>query len=439
MEAMNGKGMLQTIAIFFAALTLSEGRWESLAQDLRGDCSSKIKRTRLQLSSHAITEFLNRTGMKPAFTAAEEKVFFADLLALEERIIQKAGDLKLTDVTPAEQRTKRVSQIILPMLKRVDWLDKNPTTQSLAQDLRQWDRAREELIKRNLGLLVVAIQRIKDRSHWEFQIGEQLPKLNQAFQAFEPKFNFKFSTYAMRALFQGIGATTAKLLSPQHASARSHYLAQRIRRLKEERFRLGHPEMSVEEVAAEFKISKHQAQELLKLSSIRTIELDARLSGDSDWDQSDLIAAPEYQSESRFEVAESRANLMRELLQKITDSLTREIVQLRSQGMSLIEIAKKIDGSIQSKQGIKLRHEEGVRALRAVIAIESGHVPAPSSREVLTEFYGLYGKLKRAAHLIAADHNQTKAEILALIEYLTKDANEDWFEKILESRKSSGN
>lgn len=372
----------------------------------------------------------------PAFKAAEEKAFFANLIALEERIIEKALELKLTDVTPAEQRTKRVSHIILPMLKRIKWLESNPSTQSLAQDLRSWDQARDEFIRRNLGLLVVAVQKIKDRSHWEFQIGEQLLKLNQAFQAFEPKFGFKFSTYAMRALYQGIGATTAKLLSPHHASGRNHLLAQRIRRFKEERFRLGLGEMSVEDVATEFKISKHRAQELLLLSSVRTIDLDAKLGGDSDWDQSDLIAAPEYQSERSFDVAESRAQLMKELLQKITDSQTQEIVQLRGQGVSLIDIVKKIDGKIQSKQGIKLRYEEGIRALRAIVAIESGQVKLSTSREILMDFYGLYGRPKRATHLIAADHDRTRSEILALVERLTKDANEEWLEKILESRQA---
>jgi DNA-directed RNA polymerase sigma subunit (sigma70/sigma32) len=432
----NGKGSRRFVIILFTALFCIQGSWQALAEDLRGGCSSKIKRTGLQSSSRAITDFLNRTGMKPAFTAAEEKAFFADLLALEDRIIQKALELELTDVTPAEQRAKRVSQMILPMLKRIDWLDSNPSTQSLAQDLRSWDQARDEFIRRNLGLLVVAVQKIKDRTHWEFQIGEQLLKLNQAFQAFEPKLGFKFSTYAMRALYQGIGATTAKLLSPHYTSARNHYLAQRIRRLKEERFRLGLGEMSVEEVAAEFKISKHRAQELLLLSSIRTIDLDAKLRGDSDWDNGDLVEAPEYRSEKNFEASEQRSRLMKELLDKITDPDTREIVAMRSQGMSLIEIAKEIDGKIQSKQGIKLRYEEGLRALRAVVAIESGQVKLATSREILIDLYGLYGRPKRSAHLVASEHNRTRSEILALVERLTRDANEDWLEKILESRES---
>ncbi len=374
--------------------------------------------------------------MKPAFNAAEEKKFFAKALLLEDRIIKAAYQHKLTDVELSDKRTKKISQIILPLLKQIPALQSSPETQALAADLKEWSEMREELIKRNLGLLVVAVQRIKDHSRWEHQISDQLAKLNQAFQGFEPKLNFKFSTYAMRALFQGIGATTAKMLSPQFTNSQSHLLAKRIKARMEERFRQDNVEMSVGEIAEEFKISVHRARSLLALSSIRAIELDAKLSADSDFDNGDLVAATEYQSLRSLEKSEQRLRLIRELLDKITDPTTREVMTLKSQGLTLLDIVKRLDGEILSKQGVKLRYEEGVRALRAITAIEAGKVSLPTSKQILIDFYGLYGRQKRAHHLIAAEQNISRTEVLSIIQNLTKNANEDWLDKILESRQS---
>jgi len=373
--------------------------------------------------------------MKPAFTTEEEKVFFENLLVLEERIIQTGLRLKLIDKAPPSQRFKRIHVGILPLMKQAKQLTQNPETETLVKDLKQWDQLRTELIQRNLGLMTLAVRKTRDSSQHEYLINDLLPKLNQAFEFFEPKRGFKFSTYATLALIREVKRSVAQQFVMNITNLYSHNWAQRVQQLNQDRFDRGLPDMTVEEIAAELKISVFRAKKLLGLSQVRMINLDKEISLHSSVDQQDLIPAPQYTSESTFDRAESRLVVLNELIGKITNTRIQQIMRLKNQGKGFIEISQSFEDRTFSKQAMQLKYEDGILALRAIMAIESGAVTAPEDIDLLTSYYGLYGIQKRALHLIASDRNLKKVDILARISFLTKGVEEEHLDRIVDQKK----
>jgi len=396
-------------------------------------CKPQVKR--LRLDPDFIGSFMERNGIKTPFSTPEEKAFFQTLIALENSIIDQARDLKLTDVKSPQTRGQRIKQIILPLLSHpkinADTPQRNRKKwDKLKDDIRIWKEMREEVIKRNLGLIATAVKRIQDISLWEQMMGEQMAKLNDAFQAFEPKFNFKFSTYAMRALFEGIGRSFSRNLAPQFASYESYRLAQKIRSLQQDRLLNGEPELTVKEIAKTFKTTESNARYLLNLSQVRAIELDRQVSSDSDIDQADLIPAAQYQSEISFDVAKAKADKITQLRSSITDTQTRRILELRAKGLIFPAIAARKEITIKRPEHVRDRFQEGTRALKALIGIESGRIKSPRDIELLTTAFGLYGNEKGDLALLAFQRGDLLRDLKKELEDLLTLVDEEDLEKI---------
>ena len=402
-------------------------------------CKPRIKG--LRFDPDFIGSFMERNGIKPPFNAPEETAFFQTIIMLENSIIDQARDLKLTDLQTPQTRGQRIKQIILPLLSHPKISAETPSKNKkkwdkLKDDIRLWKEMREEVIQRNLGLIATAVKRVQDISLWEQLMGEQMAKLNAAFQAFEPKFNFKFSTYAMRALFEGIGRSFSRNLAPQFASYESYRLAQKIRSLQQDRRFKSEPELTVKEIAKMFGKTESTARYLLNLSQMRVIELDRPVSSESDIDQADLIPASSYRSEISFDVAQAKADKLAQLRDSITDKQTRRVLELRATGMIFPDIAAHKEIIIKRPAHVRARFVEGTQALKAIIGIESGRIKSPRDIELLTTAFGLYGKEKGDLSLLAVQRRDLLKDLKQELEDLLSLIDEEDLETIISLDRS---
>ena len=171
---------------------------------------------------------------------------------------------------------------------------------------------------------------------------------------------------------------------------------------------------------------------MLRLSSIRSIELDAPVDSDSGQTTGDLIAAPKSQSQFIFDQEQARVRAISLLQEKITDPETRLILQMRTNNGKLREIAAQSSLSLKSPQGIANRFVEGTLALKAIIGIESGRFPHENDKELLMDYFGLYGKSKVFPGHLAFEYSMDTQTLRAEIERLLAKVGEEDLDRVVD-------
>lgn len=254
------------------------------------------------------------------------------------------------------------------------------------QEVRE--AAREELIKRNLRLVIsIAIRYYHSQSHLSFLdlIQEGNIGLIMAVDKFDVKKGFKLSTYATwwikQAISRAINKTAETIRLPDHLFNQiSMY-----NRVLLEISKLGRESTTAEEVAAATGLKLEQIEKILKAINVNKIfSLDAPLAANNkkkNFSLLSLICGKEETPDNLVERKDVKKKLDR-ILSDILSKRSREIICLRfglcsdnadSRVYSLEEVGEKFGltrervRQIEEKALKKMRHPAHIKKFKALV------------------------------------------------------------------------
>lgn len=391
-------------------------------------CRKKIRKT----SQSVLSDFMARSGALPHLSAKEESIFFERLLQLETKIVARAEKQKLVSDIDLSSRSKTISTVILPLLGQL----KNGSSLSdeleLEIDLKLWDEMRDEFLRRNLGLIAQVARKIYFPSiPFDYQLSEYLISLNRAFYGFEPKYSFKFSTYAFQTLKRNIFRSFDQWRGPSFASRPTEAMARQLKDLNREKQRLEGRHFTREEVATHFKVKEATAETIMLLEARpKNIELDAESQIGDGRRNGDFIGLPSVNQGRDIEQSARLARLVESTWQHINDESMRKILFAFARGVEFKKVGQELE---MDRRQVSHILQQGLVTTRAVLGILSGRIKDETEQLIIKKYFGIFGETKRTTYEISRELKMTAQGVNVVIEKFLDEINEDDLNAIIEN------
>lgn len=392
-------------------------------------CREKIRKA----SQGVLADFMKRSGALPHLNAEQEAQFFDRLLKLEAKIVARAKKQKLVSDLDDRSRAKAINSVILPLLGKLQNEKSLADEAELEADLKLWNNLRDEFLRRNLGLIAQVASRVYFPSiPFDYQLSEYLIALNRAFYGFEPKFSFKFSTYAYQTLKRTVFRAFQQWQPNAFASAEALRLASILRNLNRQKQLTEGRHLSREEVAAQLKISLGRAREIMLLEARpKNIELDAELNlGEGEGIRmSDYVEIKEANPNRDIEQSARLARLVKASWQHINDESIQKILRAFSQGLEFKVVAKELGFD---RRQVSYLLKQGLLATRAVLGILSDRITDEKEIMVLKKYFGLFGEEKKTNHQISRELKISAQSVRLVIDSSLEKIDEEYLQVLLE-------
>jgi RNA polymerase primary sigma factor len=302
-------------------------------------------------SADSVRVYLKEIGRVPLLTGPDEvrlaKRMEAGLEAVDELAVLNAEG-KLDDLDFASRRR-------------------------LQRRVRDGDRARQELIRANLRLVVSIAKRYVGRGMQLLDlVQEGNLGLMRAVEKFDHSKGFKFSTYATWWIRQAISRAIADQARTIRIPVHMVETINRVRRTQRDMMQKLEREPTVEELAAEADLSVDKVQEILQIS-LDPVSLESPV-GEDDSQLGDFIK--DENADRPVDVA-ARAMLSNDVLEALDELNDREkeVVRMRfglidGRARTLEEVGREFGVTrerirqIESKTLAKLRHPQRSEKLR---------------------------------------------------------------------------
>ena len=302
-------------------------------------------------SADSVRVYLKEIGRVPLLTGPDEvrlaKRMEAGLEAVDELAVLNAEG-KLDDLDFASRRR-------------------------LQRRVRDGDRARQELIRANLRLVVSIAKRYVGRGMQLLDlVQEGNLGLMRAVEKFDHSKGFKFSTYATWWIRQAISRAIADQARTIRIPVHMVETINRVRRTQRDMMQKLEREPTVEELAAEVDLSIERVREILQIS-LDPVSLESPV-GEDDSQLGDFI---EDENADRPVDVAARAMLSNDVLEALDELNDREkeVVRMRfglidGRARTLEEVGREFGVTrerirqIESKTLAKLRHPQRSEKLR---------------------------------------------------------------------------
>jgi RNA polymerase nonessential primary-like sigma factor len=300
-------------------------------------------------TADAVRTYLHEIGRVPLLTHEQE-------IVLGKQVQQYMHLLEIqTELTEALERSPTEAEwAAVAELGEAD----------LAQQLRQGQRAKRQMIEANLRL-VVAIAKKYQKRNLEFLdlIQEGTLGLERGVEKFDPTKGYKFSTYAYwwirQAITRAIAQQARTIRLPIHITEKLN----KIKRVQRELSQTLGRSATVAEIAAALELEPAQVREFLTLSR-QPISLDVRIGDNQDTELQELLEDDKTSPED-FTVRESLKQDIQTLLAELTPQ-QQEVITLRyglndGHELSLAKVGNRLN---ISRERVRQLEQQALKHLR---------------------------------------------------------------------------
>jgi RNA polymerase primary sigma factor len=240
------------------------------------------------------------------------------------------------------------------------------TVDQIRQGELQAERAKAEMVNRNLRLVIFVAKKYINHSELDFMdlVQEGNIGLIKAVERYDYRLGFKFATYAIWWIRQAITFAMADQSRTIRIPVHVVEVTNRVRRLHRQLVQKLGREVTAEEIAKEMELSVEKIHEVLNVSE-RTVSLDTPIGTDGDAHLGDFIEDESVMSAFDSLASASLAKQTRKILATLSPR-EQEVLRLRfgldeSPAYTLDEVGKSFDLTRERIRQIEARGLEKLR------------------------------------------------------------------------------
>ncbi|MGL5357835.1 MAG: RNA polymerase sigma factor [Metamycoplasmataceae bacterium] len=334
----------------FISIILKKKKKLPLSQE---DIFELLEKNKLEIVDDEIDKFwdflIQNKICNNSFDEEELDIDLDDDELLELEIIDDDDELELDDIDALDEPEVKKENLTNNLLETNDivkwymrWIGKYGKLLTAKEEIelakkiesgtpRQQKKARDELINRNLRLVINNAKKFKNRGlSFIDLISEGNSGIIKAVQKYDYRKGFKFSTYATWWIRQAITRAVADQARTIRVPVHMVETINKITKIK------GELQQELGETPTDEQIAERYGNGLtvekvrhIKQINIDPISLDKRVGKEEDSNYSDFVADETIESPIEFSSNEELTNLFEDLLNKNLDNSEKEIIQLR--------------------------------------------------------------------------------------------------------------